>query len=130
MTANLKFILALRLVSHADIRDASARGPWSHTRLQVYRERRTVVRSRVRGAIIAPFLLALGSHPSARAQDYPARSITLIAPWAAGGAVDVVARIVAPKPSRSWNCSTPSLKPSWGCRTSSRRSTGLGWFRS
>ena len=32
-----------------------------------------------------------------QAQDYPARSVTLIAPWAAGGAVDTVARIVAPK---------------------------------
>lgn len=55
------------------------------------------MRSLVRGVIIAPILLALGSCPSAWAQDYPTRSITLIAPWAAGGAVDVVARIVAPK---------------------------------
>jgi tripartite-type tricarboxylate transporter receptor subunit TctC len=55
------------------------------------------MRSLIRGVIIAPILLALGSCPSAWAQDYPTRSITLIAPWAAGGAVDVVARIVAPK---------------------------------
>jgi len=55
------------------------------------------MRSLIRGAIIAPVLFALGSHPSAWAQDYPARPITLIAPWAAGGAVDVVARIIAPK---------------------------------
>ena len=47
-------------------------------------------------AIVAPVLFALGS-PSAWAQDYPARPITLIAPWAAGGAVDVVARIIGPK---------------------------------
>jgi tripartite-type tricarboxylate transporter receptor subunit TctC len=33
----------------------------------------------------------------ARAQDYPTRSVTLIAPWAAGGAVDTVARIVGPR---------------------------------
>ena len=55
------------------------------------------MRSLIRGAIIAPVVLALGSHPSTWAQDYPARSITLIAPWAAGGAVDVTARIIAPK---------------------------------
>ena len=29
--------------------------------------------------------------------DYPTRTVTLIVPWAAGGAVDTVARIVAPK---------------------------------
>src|SRR5262245_27692632 len=33
----------------------------------------------------------------ARAQDYPARSVTLIVPWATAGAVDTVARIVGPK---------------------------------
>ena len=33
----------------------------------------------------------------AAAQDYPVRPVTLIVPWAAGGAVDTVARIVAPK---------------------------------
>ena len=32
----------------------------------------------------------------ARAQDYPSRQITLIAPWPAGGAVDVLCRGVAP----------------------------------
>jgi tripartite-type tricarboxylate transporter receptor subunit TctC len=35
--------------------------------------------------------------PPARADDYPTRAVTLIVPWAAGGAVDTVARIVAPK---------------------------------
>jgi tripartite-type tricarboxylate transporter receptor subunit TctC len=55
------------------------------------------MRSLIRGALIASALLALGSQPSAWAQDYPTRSISVIAPWAAGGAVDVVARIVAPK---------------------------------
>jgi len=33
---------------------------------------------------------------SAGAQDYPARQITLIAPWPAGGAVDALCRAVAP----------------------------------
>ena len=32
----------------------------------------------------------------ARAQDYPTRQITLIAPWPAGGAVDALCRAVAP----------------------------------
>jgi tripartite-type tricarboxylate transporter receptor subunit TctC len=34
---------------------------------------------------------------SAQAQDWPARPVTLIVPWAAGGAVDTLARIVQPK---------------------------------
>ena len=55
------------------------------------------MRTLLRGAIVALVLVALGSCPSAWSQDYPTRSITLIAPWAAGGAVDVVARVVAPK---------------------------------
>jgi tripartite-type tricarboxylate transporter receptor subunit TctC len=36
-------------------------------------------------------------HQSARADDYPSRPVTLIVPWAAGGAVDTLARIAAPK---------------------------------
>ena len=42
-------------------------------------------------------VVVLGAHPAAQADDYPARSITLIVPWAAGGAVDTLARIVQPK---------------------------------
>jgi tripartite-type tricarboxylate transporter receptor subunit TctC len=49
-----------------------------------------------RFAIVALALCAIGA-PWASAQDYPARPITLIAPWAAGGAVDVVARLIGPK---------------------------------
>src|SRR5687767_524050 len=49
------------------------------------------------GIAVLGTLLGLGSLPAALAQDYPNRTITLIAPWAAGGAVDTVARIVAPK---------------------------------
>jgi tripartite-type tricarboxylate transporter receptor subunit TctC len=41
--------------------------------------------------------LALVHNPSARADDYPARPVTMIVPWAPAGAVDTVARIVAPK---------------------------------
>ena len=36
---------------------------------------------------------------SARADDYPNRPVTLIVPWAPAGAVDTVARIIAPKMS-------------------------------
>src|SRR5258708_33820252 len=36
---------------------------------------------------------------SARADDYPSRPVTLIVPWAPAGAVDTVARIIAPKMS-------------------------------
>jgi tripartite-type tricarboxylate transporter receptor subunit TctC len=41
--------------------------------------------------------LALVQIPSVRAEDYPARPVTLIVPWAAGGAVDTLARIAGPK---------------------------------
>ena len=33
----------------------------------------------------------------ARAQDYPTRPVTLIAPWPAGGAIDTLCRILGPK---------------------------------
>lgn len=48
----------------------------------------------VRTAAIA---LALVAAQSARADDYPSRPITLIVPWAPGGAVDTLARVAAPK---------------------------------
>ena len=48
-----------------------------------------------RGAAVVAVLIALAQF--APAQEYPTRSVTLIVPWAAGGAVDTVARIVAPK---------------------------------
>lgn len=41
--------------------------------------------------------LALLQSPSTRADDYPSRAVTLIVPWAPGGAVDTVARVMAPK---------------------------------
>jgi tripartite-type tricarboxylate transporter receptor subunit TctC len=50
----------------------------------------------VRCATVAAALLACVQN-SAQAQDWPARPITLIVPWAAGGAVDTLARIVQPK---------------------------------
>lgn len=42
--------------------------------------------------------LALGaSTPAARAQDYPARPVTLLVPLGAGGAMDIIVRSMAPK---------------------------------
>src|SRR5262245_11337709 len=51
----------------------------------------------LRGIAMLCVLLGPGSRSTALAQDYPNRTVTLIVPWAAGGAVDTVARIVAPK---------------------------------
>ncbi len=45
--------------------------------------------------------LAFGSATSARAQDYPARAITVIVPFAAGGPTDIVARIVSDHMSKT-----------------------------
>ncbi len=50
----------------------------------------------IRGVVVA-LLAALVQHQPAQADTYPSRTITLIVPWAAGGAVDTIARIVAPK---------------------------------
>ncbi len=46
---------------------------------------------------IAAALVALMSHQPVQAQDYPTKPVTLIVPWAAGGAVDTLARIIQPK---------------------------------
>jgi len=51
----------------------------------------------LRGIAMLCVLLGPGSLSTALAQDYPNRTVTLIVPWAAGGALDTVARIVAPK---------------------------------
>src|SRR5262249_56263660 len=45
--------------------------------------------------LLAAFAASLPAAPIARAQDYPTRQITLIAPWPAGGAVDAICRAVA-----------------------------------
>ena len=50
--------------------------------------------------LIAAIFLALAA--SAHAQDYPARSVTLIVPYPAGGGVDAMARIVADKLSAAF----------------------------
>jgi tripartite-type tricarboxylate transporter receptor subunit TctC len=51
----------------------------------------------IRCAPIALALLAASHHTQVRAQDYPTRTVTMIVPWAPGGAVDTVARVIAPK---------------------------------
>ena len=45
--------------------------------------------------LLAGLAAGLFAMSSARAQDYPTRQITLIAPWPAGGAVDALCRAVA-----------------------------------
>ena len=52
------------------------------------------------GARLFAMLLAVGSIAPAWAQDYPSRSITVIVPFPAGGASDVVARIVTDQMSK------------------------------
>jgi tripartite-type tricarboxylate transporter receptor subunit TctC len=49
------------------------------------------------GRFFLPVLVGLLAilQPTAHAQDYPTRQITLIAPWPAGGAVDALCRAVA-----------------------------------
>src|SRR3984893_7424607 len=51
-------------------------------------------------AIVVAIALAAGV-TAARAQDYPSRSITVIVPFPAGGASDVVARIVGQQMSKT-----------------------------
>jgi tripartite-type tricarboxylate transporter receptor subunit TctC len=51
----------------------------------------------IRGVAIVAAGIALIQNISARADDYPNRAITMIVPWAPAGAVDTVARIIAPK---------------------------------
>ena len=49
-----------------------------------------------RGLLLAVASVCVGLAAPALAQDYPARQITLIAPWPAGGAVDALCRTLAP----------------------------------
>ncbi|MES2196985.1 MAG: tripartite tricarboxylate transporter substrate-binding protein [Pseudomonadota bacterium] len=46
-------------------------------------------------AIAAAAVMALAGMSGARAQDYPARTVTVIVPFAAGGPADITGRIVA-----------------------------------
>jgi tripartite-type tricarboxylate transporter receptor subunit TctC len=54
-------------------------------------------RARLPMSVVAAFILALTSAPIVRAQDYPIRTVTIIAPFAVGGTINSVARVLAPK---------------------------------
>src|SRR5689334_934390 len=49
-----------------------------------------------------PLLLALATSPVVHAQNYPEKTVTMVAPFPAGGSVDLVARAVAREMSETW----------------------------
>ena len=55
----------------------------------------------IRIAALLAAILAL-ANPAARAQTYPARQITLIVPFAAGGSNDMIGRVIGKKLSEIW----------------------------
>ena len=50
----------------------------------------------------AALLIASGSAVRAQAQDYPSQTLKIVVPFVAGGGVDVVARIIAPRLGEEW----------------------------
>ena len=52
---------------------------------------------RVFGSWRSAHVLAVSAAPSVRAQEYPTQPVRIVVPFVAGGGVDVVARIIAPK---------------------------------
>ena len=49
----------------------------------------------VRTIVAAPVALLLASVGSANATDWPTRAVTMVVPYAAGGPVDTIGRILA-----------------------------------
>ena len=47
-------------------------------------------------------LLAFISHATARAADFPSRTVTIISPYQAGGTSDIIARVLAQKLGERW----------------------------
>jgi tripartite-type tricarboxylate transporter receptor subunit TctC len=63
------------------------------------------MRTRVRGYALslACFLMLSAFAPSAAAQTYPSGPVKVIVPAAAGGSIDVIARLLADRLARVWN---------------------------
>lgn len=59
--------------------------------------------SLTRSTVLFGSLIAALASPTAHAQSFPGRPVTLIVPFSAGGGTDVVARAIGPKLSEIWS---------------------------
>jgi tripartite-type tricarboxylate transporter receptor subunit TctC len=62
--------------------------------------------SRALAAVAVAVLIDAQSVKTASAEDWPARAVTLVVPFAAGGGTDVMARIIAGPMSSRGPCRT------------------------